>query len=43
MNSPQTHIPERKLLLMNIITQEAKKRQAIVKHAIKNRNLQHYR
>ena len=33
MNSPQSHLPERKLLLMNIVTQEAKKKQAIVKYA----------
>ena len=36
MNSPQTHLPKKEVLLMNMITQEARKKQDIVKQAIKN-------
>ena len=36
MNSPQKHIPKKEVLLMNMITQEAKKKQVIVKYAEKN-------
>lgn len=35
MNSPQKPIPERKLLLMNIVAQETRKRQAVVKYALR--------
>ena len=36
MNSPQKHLPKKEVLLMNMITQEAKKKQVIVKYAEKN-------
>lgn len=36
MNSPQKHQPRKKILLMNMLTQEARKKQEIVKQAIKN-------
>ena len=36
MNSPQKHLPKKEVLLMNILTQEAKKKQAIVKYAERN-------
>ena len=36
MNSPQKQIPKKEVLLMNILTQEAKKKQAVVKYAERN-------
>ena len=36
MDSPQKHQPKKEVLLMNMITQEARKKQAVVKYAEKN-------